>query len=38
MKVLFIGDIVGKTGRSAVKALLPSVVNKYKIDAGHREW
>jgi len=32
MKVLFIGDIVGKTGRSAVKALLPSVVNKYKIE------
>ncbi len=32
MKVLFIGDIVGKTGRNAVKALLPSVVNKYKID------
>ncbi|MFA6054933.1 MAG: TIGR00282 family metallophosphoesterase [Thermodesulfovibrionales bacterium] len=32
MKVLFIGDIVGKTGRNAVKALLPSVVNKYKVD------
>ncbi len=32
MKVLFIGDIVGKTGRNAVKALIPSVVNKYKVD------
>ncbi|MFN3480974.1 MAG: TIGR00282 family metallophosphoesterase [Thermodesulfovibrionales bacterium] len=32
MKVLFIGDIVGKTGRSAVKSLLPLIVNKYKID------
>jgi len=32
MKILFIGDIVGKLGRNATKALLPSVVNKYKID------
>jgi metallophosphoesterase (TIGR00282 family) len=32
MKVLFIGDIVGKTGRMAVKALLPNLVDKYKID------
>jgi metallophosphoesterase (TIGR00282 family) len=32
MKALFIGDIVGKTGRNATKALLPAVVNKYKID------
>jgi len=32
MKILFIGDIVGKVGRNAVKALLPSVVHKYKID------
>jgi len=32
MKVLFIGDIVGKGGRTAVKALLPSLVDKYKID------
>ncbi|MBA4372818.1 MAG: TIGR00282 family metallophosphoesterase [Thermodesulfovibrio sp.] len=31
MKILFIGDIVGKTGRNAVKALLPSLVDKYKI-------
>jgi metallophosphoesterase (TIGR00282 family) len=32
MKVLFIGDIVGKVGRNATKALLPAVVNRYKID------
>ncbi len=32
MKVLFIGDIVGKVGRATVKALLPTVVNRYKID------
>jgi len=32
MKVLFIGDIVGKSGRTAVKALLPAVVSRYKID------
>lgn len=32
MKLLFIGDIVGKIGRNAVKALLPAIVNKYKID------
>jgi 2',3'-cyclic-nucleotide 2'-phosphodiesterase len=32
MKLLFIGDIVGKIGRTAVKSLLPSIVNKYKID------
>ncbi|MFN3396739.1 MAG: TIGR00282 family metallophosphoesterase [Thermodesulfovibrionales bacterium] len=32
MKVLFIGDIVGKTGRLAVKSLLPLIINKYKID------
>jgi metallophosphoesterase (TIGR00282 family) len=32
MKILFIGDIVGKLGRNAIKALLPSVVSKYKID------
>ena len=32
MKVLFIGDIVGKTGRNALKALLPNLVDKYKID------
>ena len=32
MKVLFIGDIVGKGGRTATKSLLPSIVNRYKID------
>lgn len=32
MKALFIGDIVGKPGRSAVKALLPDLTDKYKID------
>ena len=32
MKILFIGDIVGKVGRVATKALLPAVVSKYKID------
>ena len=33
MKILFIGDIVGKIGRQAVKNLLPNLVNRYKIDA-----
>lgn len=32
MKVLFIGDIVGKVGRTAVKALLPAIVDRYKIN------
>lgn len=32
MKILFIGDIVGKVGRSAVKASLPALTDKYKID------
>jgi hypothetical protein len=32
MKVLFIGDIVGKLGRNAIKALLPNLTDKYKID------
>lgn len=32
MKVLFIGDIVGKNGRIAVKSLLPELTGKYKID------
>ena len=32
MKVLFIGDIVGKPGRKAVKEGLPGLVNKLKID------
>ncbi|HUC90895.1 MAG TPA: TIGR00282 family metallophosphoesterase [Paenibacillus sp.] len=29
MKVLFIGDIVGNTGRSALKQVLPSLTSKY---------
>jgi metallophosphoesterase (TIGR00282 family) len=32
MKILFIGDIVGKPGRTAVKALLPGLIDKCKID------
>jgi hypothetical protein len=32
MKILFIGDIVGKSGRQAVKALLPNLISRYKID------
>ena len=32
MKILFIGDIVGKNGRQAVKSLLPNLVDRYKID------
>jgi metallophosphoesterase (TIGR00282 family) len=32
MKVLFIGDIVGKPGRKAVKRGLPDLINKLKID------
>lgn len=32
MKILFIGDIVGKPGRVMTKALLPTLVNRYKID------
>lgn len=32
MKLLFIGDIVGKIGRLTTKSLLPSVASKYKVD------
>ncbi len=32
MNILFIGDIVGKPGRRAVKSLLPSLINKLKLD------
>ncbi|NWF99294.1 MAG: TIGR00282 family metallophosphoesterase [Nitrospirae bacterium] len=32
MRIIFIGDIVGKGGRNAVKALLPSIIDKFKID------
>jgi len=32
MRILFIGDIVGKPGREAVRLLLPGLVKKYKVD------
>jgi metallophosphoesterase (TIGR00282 family) len=32
MKVLFIGDIVGKPGRKALRQGLPALVNKFKLD------
>lgn len=32
MKILFIGDIVGRKGREKVKELLPSIQEKYNID------
>jgi len=32
MKILFIGDIVGKPGRQAVKELLPSLVGTHAVD------
>jgi metallophosphoesterase (TIGR00282 family) len=32
MRVLFIGDIVGEPGRSAVRALVPGLVKEHKID------
>jgi metallophosphoesterase (TIGR00282 family) len=32
MRILFIGDIVGKTGRAVVKRLLPSLKEQYAID------
>jgi len=32
MKVLFIGDIVGKPGRKALRQGLPDLVNKFKVD------
>ena len=32
MKILFIGDIVGRPGRRAVKKLLPELVQQYEID------
>lgn len=32
IKILFIGDIVGKIGRQTVKNLLPNIVERYKID------
>ena len=32
MKVLLIGDVIGKPGRAALKALLPSLVSEYGAD------
>ncbi|HEY1074265.1 MAG TPA: TIGR00282 family metallophosphoesterase [Patescibacteria group bacterium] len=32
MRILFIGDIVGRPGRNAVKALLPALKQDYKFD------
>jgi len=32
MKILFIGDIVGKPGRRAMTSLLHKIIDKYKID------
>ncbi len=32
MKILFIGDIVGKPGRIAVRELLPGIIERYRID------
>ena len=32
MRILFIGDIVGKPGRRAVHELLPELINSYQID------
>lgn len=32
MRILFIGDIVGRKGRDKVKELLPNIKNEYRID------
>lgn len=32
MKILFIGDIVGRSGRTALKALLPNIRERFRID------
>ena len=32
MRILFIGDIVAKPGREAVKEVLPEILKKEKID------
>jgi hypothetical protein len=32
MRILFLGDIVGKPGRRAVRELLPQIISKYSID------
>lgn len=33
LRLLYIGDVVGKAGRSAVKALVPSLRTQYNLDA-----
>ncbi len=32
IKVLFLGDIVGRSGREAIKEILPGLIKKYKCD------
>ncbi len=32
MKILFIGDVIGRVGRRTVRALLPKTVDYYKVD------
>lgn len=32
MKILFVGDIVGKPGRRAVRELIPDIISQYRID------
>src|SRR5262245_58185739 len=32
MKVLFIGDVVGKPGRRAVQAVVPGLIQEYNLD------
>jgi len=32
VKILFIGDIVGKPGRRAVRELVPEIMSQYGID------
>jgi metallophosphoesterase (TIGR00282 family) len=32
MKILFIGDIIGRIGRVTTRAVLPNIVSRYKID------
>ena len=32
MRVLFIGDVVGKPGRVALEALLPSIRDQFEVD------
>ncbi|MFA4916716.1 MAG: TIGR00282 family metallophosphoesterase [Syntrophales bacterium] len=32
MKILFIGDIIGKPGRKAIQEILPQIISQYQID------